>query len=130
MKKVWILKARTPVEKMVEELFGLLNMIDHTDEEQQKKYDISKSIVQLENDIEDNPNGVFTAVIGKENYRQFCNAAKDYIDKHSPVMTRSDIQVIVAEIADEQTVWLPFNEIERKPGVEKYLFATLYSRET
>lgn len=128
MKKVWVLEKRATIDELKKELFNMIDLLDNTSAEERSKLNVAGTLCELEEKIEDNPHGVFHALFGRESYRQFCNDAKDYIENHQP-STRADYHVIVGEVPDEAQTWIGFNPVERKEGVERYLFATLSNRE-
>jgi len=128
MKKIWVLEERSSVDELKKQLFDFFDFVDSLSEEARATYNPANAMMDLEERIEDNPQGIFQGRLGRENYKAFCNDVKEYILLNC-ISRRADIRIYTAEIEDDATTWKDYKRVERKEGVEKFIFATLNERE-
>ena len=126
--KVWVLEKFASPTEMIKTLIDMIEMIESSrntcSEEDSKKLD--EGLDRFENKIEENPSGFWSGFEGKTNYRQFCNVAKDAIERNP----NAKFRVVEGEIDDNATTWTNYKLVSVNDKVLRYLHATLGTRET
>lgn len=126
--KVWILEKFASPTEMIKTLIDMIEMVESSrnicSEEDSKKLD--EGLDRLEDKIKKNPSGFWSGFEGKTNYKQFCNVAKDAIERNP----NAKFRVVEGEIDDKATTWTNYRLVSVNDKVLKYLRATLGTRET
>lgn len=125
--KVWVLEKFASPAEMIKTLIDMIEMVESSRsscsaEDSQK---LDEGLDQFENKIEENPSGFWSGVEGKTSYKQFCNVAKDTIERNR----NAKFRVVEAEIDDKATTWTGYRLVSVNDKVLKYLRATLGTRE-
>ena len=125
--KVWVLETFTSPAEMIKTLIDMIEMIESSRDacsaEDSKEFD--EVLDRFENDIEENPSGFWSGIEGTTNYKQFCNVAKDVIERNP----NSKFRVVEGEIDDKATTWTDYRLVSVNDRVLRYLRATLGTRE-
>ena len=125
MKTVWILeKWKSPefMRQTINEFASTLE--DEKDEEFIKS--TKKIVASLEQELKDNPDGVWTGIVGKTVYKQFCIDAKDDLRYWKKKDKNMQFRVVKAEIEDNAKYWLGYVNPVENNRVLRYLYATLW----
>lgn len=124
MKKVWILeKLYLPEEtkKSIIEMEEALDIIRNNPEAPVEGIScMENTISTLKQRLADFPDGYWLGFEGKVIYRQFCQVAKDAINRNPDFTFR----VVSAEIADDAKSWMGYQNPTVNEGVLRYLMAT------
>ena len=124
MKRVWILeKLYLPEEtkKSIIEMEEALDIIRNNPEAPAEGIScMENTISTLKQRLADFPEGYWLGFEGKVIYRQFCQVAKDAINRNPDFTFR----VVSAEIADDAKSWLRYQNPTVNEGVLRYLMAT------
>lgn len=126
--KVWILEKFASPTELIKTLIDMIEMVESSrsscsTEDSQK---LDEDLDRFENKIEENPSGFWSGFEGKTSYKQFCNVAKDAIERNP----NAKFRVIEGEIDDKATTWTNYRLVSVNDKVLKYLYATLGTRET
>ena len=126
--KVWVLEKFASPTEMIKTLISMIEIVESSRsscsaEDSQK---LDEDLDLFENKIEENPSGFWSGFEGKTSYKQFCNVAKDAIERNPDAKFR----VVEGEIDDKATTWINYRLVSVNDKVLKYLYATLKTRET
>ena len=126
--KVWVLEKFASPTEMIKTLIDMIEMVESSRntcsaEDSQK---LDEGLDRFEDKIEANPSGFWSGFEGKTNYKQFCNVAKDAIERNP----NAKFRVVEGEIDDKATTWTNYRLVSVNDKVLKYLHATLGTRET
>lgn len=126
--KVWVLEKFASPTEMIKTLIDMIEMVESSRsscsaEDSQK---LDEGLGRFENKIEENPSGFWSGVEGKTSYKQFCNVAKDAIERNP----NAKFRVVEGEIDDKATTWTNYRLVSVNDKVLRYLRATLGTRET
>ena len=126
--KVWVLEKFNSPTEMIKTLISMIEMVESSrgNCSAEDSRELDENIDQLENKIEENPSGFWSGVEGKASYKQFCNVAKDAIERNP----NAKFRVVEAEIDDRALSWINYRLVSVNDKVLKYLYATLGTRET
>ena len=125
--KVWVLEKFASPAEMIKTLISMIEIVESSRsscsaEDSQK---LDEDLDLFENKIEENPSGFWSGFEGKISYKQFCNVAKDAIERNPDAKFR----VVEGEIDDKATTWTNYRVVSVNSKVLKYLYATLKTRE-
>ena len=125
--KVWVLEKFASPAEMIKTLISMIEIVESSRsscsaEDSQK---LDEGLDLFENKIEANPSGFWSGFEGKISYKQFCNVAKDAIERNPDAKFR----VVEGEIDDKATTWTNYRVVSVNSKVLKYLYATLKTRE-
>ena len=126
--KVWVLEKFASPTEMIKTLINMIEVVESSRsscsaEDSQK---LDEGLDRLENKIEENPSGFWSGFEGKTSYKQFCNVAKDAIERNP----NAKFRVVEGEIDDKATTWTNYRLVCVNDRVLRYLRATLGTRET
>ena len=126
--KVWVLEKFASHTEMIKTLIDMIEIVESSrnicSAEDSQNFD--KGLDRFEDKIEKNPSGFWSGFEGKTNYKQFCNVAKDAIERNP----NAKFRVVEGEIDDKATTWINYRLVSVNDKVLKYLYATLGTRET
>lgn len=130
MKKIWILERYETKKELMSKLSGMMDMVKFAIENEQDEKSIERLKVSV-NDFETMVNalaydeGILVGWEGKSNYKVFCNAAIDAINRDVRTYGKSKHQfrVVEAEIEDYKEYWVDYKFIKVNDGVTRYLYA-------
>lgn len=125
--KVWVLEKFTSPTEIVKTLIDMIELVESSRSccSTEDSQNLDKGLDQFENKIEENPSGFWSGFEGKTSYKQFCNVAKDAIERNP----NAKFRVVEAEIDDNATTWTSYRLVSVNNKVLKYLRATLGTRE-
>lgn len=126
--KVWVLEKFASPTELIKTLIDMIEMVESSRsscsaEDSQK---LDEGLDQFENKIKENPSGFWSGFEGKTSYKQFCNVAKDAIERNP----NAKFRVVEGEIDDKATTWTNYRPVCMNNKVLMYLRATLGTRET
>ena len=126
--KVWVLEKFASPTEMIKTLIDMIEMVESSrsscSAEDSQKFD--EGLDRFEDKIEKNPSGFWSGFEGKTNYKQFCNVAKDAIERNP----NAKFRVVEGEIDDKATTWTNYRLVSVNDKVLRYLRATLGTRES
>lgn len=123
MMKIWVLESFVNADSQnntVEEFKGFL--ADAVKESNEELIEcLKKAIDHCEKFNLANPDGHWSGIMSKKNYKNFCYEAKDTMRRHKDWQFR----VVKAEIEDNATTWVGYTNAVVNDGVLKYFYATM-----
>lgn len=124
MKKVWVLEKWATPEEMAQTLADFEEMARDAEERGESEEFITKTR-ELADKVRErnaaNPDGMWRGSIGRVNYKQFCEVAKDELRMSDK---SNKYRVVEAQIKDDAHTWVKYTDARENVGVMKYLMAT------
>ena len=125
--KVWVLEKFASPTELIKTLIDMIEMVESSRSSCSAEYSqkLDEGLDRFEDKIEKNPSGFWSGFEGKTSYKQFCNVAKDAIERNP----NTKFRVVEGEIDDKATTWINYRLVSVNDKVLKYLYATLRTRE-
>ena len=118
--KVWILERFYSIEELQKVQADVYEFGRSADTEGQQNV-WSKVFDRYTELIRNNPNGIWSGIEGKINYRDFCYCARQAIERNKD----SRLRVVTADITDDAKYWTGYKNPVVNEKVLRYLCATL-----
>lgn len=124
MKKVWVLEKFADVEELKATVECAKNVVEwaKAQEDEDEVEGALEYLAAAERMLANNPNGHWYGFEGKTNYKNFCQVAKDAINRNPS----GKFRVVEGMIDDCAKYWCGYEVAKVNDGVYRYLMATAH----